>query len=261
MLSDDEHARAVRRLAIAESLAEAVDGVQFVQESVAERYDAKKDVFGQVDRLTGPAVILASSSSGLLISELQEGMERPERSLIAHPFNPPHLIPLVELVPGERTDRAMVSDMSTFFEQLGKIPVTLNREIPGHIANRLQAAVWREAIDLVLKGVASVADVDRALYAGPGLRWALLGAHMIFHLGGGTGGIEHFVDHIGSSWDALWEDMARWTELPADSREALARGIVDEMAGRTQQDVEQWRDEKVAALLQVVYGDRGSNSS
>jgi len=206
-------------------------------------------------------VILAGSSSGLLISKLQEGMERPERSLIAHPFNPPHLIPLVELVPGERTDRAIVSEVSAFFERLGKAPVTLKREVPGHIANRLQAAVWREAIDLVLKGVASVADVDRALHAGPGLRWALLGAHMVFHLGGGKGGIEYFVDHIGASWQALWEDMACWTALPADTSDALARGISDEMAGRTQQDVQKWRDEKVAALLQVIYGDQGPNPS
>lgn len=261
MLSREQHAQAADSMTFCDRLEDAVDGAQLVQESVAERYDVKKEVFGQVDRLTGPAVVLASSSSGLLISELQKKMAHPQRSLIAHPFNPPHLIPLVELVPGEQTDPAVVSEVSAFFERLGKAPVTLNREIPGHIANRLQAAVWREAIDLVLQGVASVADVDRALCAGPGLRWALLGMHMIFHLGGGEGGIEHFVDHIGASWDVLWEDMASWTRLPADTREALGRGIADEMAGRTQQEVELRRDEKLAALLKVVHADPGSGSS
>ena len=181
-------------------------------------------------------------------------MEHPERSLIAHPFNPPHLIPLVELVPGERTDPETLTETKAFFESLGKVPVVLRKEVPGHVANRLQAAVWREAIDLVLKGVASVADVDKALAAGPGIRWALLGPHMIFHLGGGPGGIKHFIDHIGSAWDDVWTDMASWTSLPGGTTDALVSGVQEEAGDRPPQEIAQWRDEKVVQLLKAIYG-------
>ena len=144
--------------------------------------------------------------------------------------------------------------MRAFFESLGKAPVVLNKEVPGHIANRLQAAVWREAIDLVLKGVASVADVDRALTTGPGIRWALLGPHMIFHLGGGPGGIKYFIDHIGGAWDDLWLDMASWQSLPAETTDALVSGVKEEIGDGTLTEMASWRDEKIAQLLKTIYG-------
>ena len=203
----------------------------------SERYDVKKTSSGRSIRLAAPDAILASSSSGLLISELQTVMEHPGRSLIAHPFNPPHLMPLVELVPGKQTAPAVLAEAKKLFESLGKVPVVLNKEVPGHIANRLQAAVWREAIDLVLKGVASVADVDKALAAGPGIRWALLGPHMIFHLGGGPGGMKYFIDHVGVSFDKLWTDMATWTSLPADTTDALVSGVQEEAGDAPLQDL------------------------
>jgi len=188
----------------------------------------------------------------LLISELQTVMAHPGRSLIAHPFNPPHLIPLVELVPGKQTAPGVLAETKTLFESLGKAPVVLNKEVPRHIANRLQAAVWREAIDLVLKGVASVADVDKALAAGPGIRWAIFGPHMIFHLGGGPGGIKYFIDQVGVSWDKLWTDMACWTSLPAETTAALVSGVQEEAADRPLQEIARSRDEKLVQLLNVM---------
>jgi len=244
--------RAVAGVAVADDLAEAVAGARLVQESVTERYDVKKDVFRQIDRAAEPDAILASSSSGLLISELQTVMERPGRSLIAHPFNPPHLIPLVELVPGDATAPAVLAEAKALFESLGKVPVVVNQEVPGHVANRLQAAVWREAIDLVLRGVASVADVDKALAAGPGIRWALFGPHMIFHLGGGPGGMEYFIDHVGVSFDKLWTDMASWTSLPAGTADALVSGVQEEAGGTPAEELARWRDEKIVRLLKTI---------
>ncbi|MFV1963991.1 MAG: 3-hydroxyacyl-CoA dehydrogenase NAD-binding domain-containing protein [Pirellulaceae bacterium] len=254
LLDPEDHDRAVVGVTVTDDLSEAVGGARLVQESVPERYDVKKEIFRQIDRTSDPEVILASSSSGLLISELQTVMEHPGRSLIAHPFNPPHLIPLVELVPGRQTDPRKLAETKAFFESLGKVPVVLNKEVPGHIANRLQAAVWREAIDLVVKGVASVADVDKALAAGPGIRWALLGPHMIFHLGGGAGGIEYFIDHLAVSWDDLWTDMASWTSLPAETTNALVSGVREETGDRTLQEIALWRDEKIVQLLKAIYG-------
>lgn len=253
LLAEEEHELAVERVSVADDLADAVSGARLVQESVAERYDVKKDIFRQIDRASDPETIVASSSSGLLISELQSVMDHPGRSLIAHPFNPPHLIPLVELVPGKATTPETMAEAKQFYESLGKVSVVLNKEVPGHIANRLQAALWREAIDLVIRGVASVADVDKALAAGPGVRWALLGPHMIFHLGGGAGGIEHFVRHVGTAWNDLWSEMASWESLPPETAEVLARGVQEEAEGRSMQEIARWRDEKVVQLLKVIY--------
>jgi 3-hydroxybutyryl-CoA dehydrogenase len=149
--------------------------VQLVQESVAENYEIKQQVFKELDSYTQPDAILASSSSGLLMTPIQQVTNHPGRCLIAHPFNPPHLIPLVELVPGDKTDELTVLRMKDFYEKLGKVPVVLKKAVPGHIANRLALALWREAVDLVIQGIASVEDVDKAVSAGPGLRWAVMG--------------------------------------------------------------------------------------
>lgn len=160
MLGPAEHEKALNGLRIAKDLPDAVHDVQLIQESGPENYQIKKKIFHEMDEHTDADIIILSSSSGLLITELQKVMKSPERSLIGHPFNPPHLIPLVELVPGVKTDKQLLSDVKDFFESLGKIPVILKKEIPGHIANRLQAALWREAINMVLADVASVEDID-----------------------------------------------------------------------------------------------------
>jgi carnitine 3-dehydrogenase len=252
-LSDQTCKQAISKMKTSTALNEAIENVHLVQESVVESYDVKHQIFSAMDSQTHPDVILASSSSGLLMTEIQKATHHPERCLIAHPFNPPHLIPLVELVPGENTDNHTLSTMKSFFEGLGKIPVILKKEAPGHIANRLAAALWREAIDIVLKGIASVEDVDKAVYAGPGLRWALMGQHLIYHLGGGKEGIENFINHLGPAFEKWWESMATWTSLPSDAKQVLAEGVEDEVKGKTMTELSQWRDEKLIKLLKAIY--------
>ena len=253
LLESDEHKKAASRMAIVDTLEQGVKEAQLVQESVAETYEVKHQVFTIMDAETNPEAILASSSSGLLMTEIQKVTRHPERCIIAHPFNPPHLIPLVELVPGKGTSETTLSLMKDFFEDLGKTPVVLRKETPGHIANRLAAALWREATDIVLKGIASVEDVDKAVCAGPGLRWALMGPQMIYHLGGGEGGIAHFFDHLGPAFETYLEDMATWTAFPPESKQVLVDGVEEEMKGRKLAELTRWRDEKLAGILKVIY--------
>ena len=236
------------------SIPEVVANVDFVLEAASERLEVKQAVFAEVDRHTSEDVIITSSSSALLMSDIQSVMEKPHRAVIAHPFNPAHLVPLVEIVPGAMTSGAITTAAKAFFDRLGKIAIIVNKEAPGYVGNRLQAAVWREATDLVLNGVVSVEDVDKALYAGPGIRYAFMGQHLIYHLGGGPGGIEHFVDHIGEQKKRLWENMAAWTELPRRTKEALSKGIDDEVGGESIADLEKRRDEILVKLLKVIYG-------
>ncbi len=245
-------AEAQTRLRNAATLEEACEGADFVHESAHESYAVKKPIFEQADRRLPPDVLIASSSSGLLVSELQAAMRHPERALIAHPFNPPHLMPLVELVGGPATAPATLDRAKAFFEGLGKVPVVLHREVAGHLANRLAAAVWREAIDLVASGTATVEDVDKALSAGPGLRWAFMGPHLTYHLGGGTGGYAHFIDHIGHTFEACWRDMAAWTTIPAPAKAAIVAGVEAEVAGRSPQELAAWRDRRLAAVLKAL---------
>ena len=254
LLESDAVAASIDRITTAAGLAQAVGGVQLVQENVAEDYDVKKQVYKAMDAETGSDVILASSSSGLLMTEIQKVTRHPGRCLVTHPFNPPHLIPLVELVPGEATDPETVAGMKRFYEELGKVPIVLNKAIPGHIANRLALALWREAVDLVVQGIASVEDVDKAVCAGPGLRWALMGPHLIYHLGGGEGGMDHFLDHFGPVFKPWWESMATWTTLPPETKSVLTGGLKKEVGDRSLTDITRWRDEKLSGLLKLVYG-------
>jgi 3-hydroxyacyl-CoA dehydrogenase len=253
ILSDDRVAESISGIETTSELEQAVENVQLVQESVAENYEIKQQVFKALDAHTGADVILASSSSGLLMTPIQQVTNHPGRCLIAHPFNPPHLIPLVELVPGDGTDEQTISKMKVFYEELGKVPVVLKKAVPGHIANRLALALWREAVDLVTKGIASVEDVDQAVSAGPGLRWAVMGPHMIYHLGGGEGGMDHFIDHFAPAVKVWWESLASWTTLPPDAKSMLVDGLKEEMGDRTLSDVNRWRDEKLIKLLKVLY--------
>ncbi|MBW2004441.1 MAG: 3-hydroxyacyl-CoA dehydrogenase family protein [Deltaproteobacteria bacterium] len=252
LLPDKDYKKAIADTTVVNDLSEAIKDVQLVQESAAENYEVKHQVFKVMDAETSPDVILASSSSGLLMTEIQKATQHPERCLIAHPFNPPHLILLVELVPGEQTDDNTISKMKTFFEDLGKVPVVLKKEAPGHIANRLAAALWREATEIVLKGIASVEDVDKALFAGPGIRWAFMGQHLIYHLGGGEGGIEHFIDHLGPAFEQWWKSMDTWTSFPPEAKSILAEGVKEELRGKSLTEVTQWRDDKLIKLLKLI---------
>jgi len=235
-----------------ETLEGTLAGADFVQESASESYEVKRPLFKRIDTLCQPNVLLASSSSGLLMSEIQAGLVHPGRCLIAHPFNPPHLIPLVELVPGRQTRPESLEKARDFYLSLGKTPVVLRKETPGHIANRLAAALWREAINLAVEGVASVEDIDLAVSAGPGLRWALMGQHMIYHLGGGPGGMANFLDHLGPAVESWWQDLATWTEFPPEARQVLVDGLDQAVGERSFREITGWRDETLLKLLAAL---------
>src|SRR5690606_17572300 len=195
------------RLRFHADLLDALKDVDFVQENGPENLEFKIDLFGRMDAALPADVVLASSSSGLLISKVQSACRHPQRVVLGHPFNPPHLIPLVEVIGGEHTSPEMLKAAMDFYTAIGKSSVNPRKEVKGHIANRLQAALWREAFHLVDQGVATARDIDIAISQGPGLRWALLGPFMNLHLSGGRGGIEHLLDHLGGPIEDWWKDL------------------------------------------------------
>src|SRR5215468_73033 len=233
----------------------ALAGAEFVQESAPEREELKRALLARLDAVLDPAVVIASIPSGLLMSRVQMDCRHPERCVIGHPFNPPHLVPLVEVVGGEKTGPEAIERALGFYAAIGKQPIHIRREVPGHVANRLQAALWREALHLVAEGVASVTDVDTAISAGPGLRWALMGPHLTFHLAGGVGGINHFVDQFAAPMASWWEDLGNPTLTP-ELRERLASGIAAEAAGRGIAELAAWRDRFLVDLLALRAGQK-----
>jgi carnitine 3-dehydrogenase len=237
------------RLAFTPDPAEAVADADFVQENGPEREDVKHQLFAVLDAAARPEVVLASSSSGMLPSVIARGCPRhPERVVIGHPFNPPHLIPLVEVVPGEKTSEQAVEAALTFYTAVGKKPIRLRQELPGHVANRLQAALWQEAYSLVERGVATVADIDTAIAHGPGLRWAVLGPFANQHLSGGPGGIAHVLEHLGPPTEAWWRDLGQVTLTP-ELIAKLVAGVDEELAGVDPAELVARRDAVLTALL------------
>jgi 3-hydroxyacyl-CoA dehydrogenase len=238
------------RLSFVGTPEEAVADADFVQENGPERLDIKRDIYRRIDGATRPDVVLASSSSGLLISEVQIACRHPERVVVGHPFNPPHLIPLVEVVGGTATSAAAISTAMAFYRAVGKKPIHVRKEVKGHVANRLQAALWREAFSLVREGVASVADVDTAIAHGPGLRWALLGPFLNLHLSGGDGGLKHVLDHLGPPIEEWWADMHPVT-LDDALKAMLVAGGDDELAGRSMAEIMADRDKVLLELMKM----------
>lgn len=232
--------------------ARAVEGADFVQENAPERLEIKQPLLAAIDAVLPPDVVIASSTSGLLASRLSERCRHPERVVIGHPFNPPHLIPLVEVVGGARASLAAVEAAMAFYRAVGKHPIALRKEVPGHLANRLQAALWREAVHLVAEGVATVADVDAAISEGPGLRWALMGPHLTFHLAGGEGGMAHFLHHLLPAMETWWDDLGT-PAVGAALQERLAEGVAEEAGGRGVRALAAERD---AALLRILAARR-----
>lgn len=229
---------------------EAVKGAQFIQESVPERLPIKIDIFSRIEPHLSPETIVATSASGLLIKDMQAGWKDPSRFLLGHPFNPPHLIPLVELLGNEKTDPAAIDQAAEFYESCGKVTIRVMKEVPAHVANRLQAALWREAIHLVAEGVASVEDVDKAVTAGPGLRWSVMGPHMLFGLGSGGGGLEEFCNRYGDSFHRWWASLGA-PELDQDVIRRLGEGLAAEEAGRSFEDLSALRDQKLIAAMKA----------
>ena len=236
------------RLRFMPSVEDAAAAAGFVQENGPERLDLKRDLFARLDAAAAPHVVLASSSSTLMVTEVQGACAHPGRLVLGHPFNPPHLIPLVEVCGGRDTDEAAVEAAMAFYAACGKHPIRLRREMRGHVANRLQAALWQEAFHLVREGVASVADIDAAIAHGPGLRWALLGPFLNLHLSGGPGGIAHNLDHLGPPTEAMWRDLGRVT-LDDATKAAVAGGVADMLAGRDLTAIVQRRDALLTELL------------
>jgi 3-hydroxyacyl-CoA dehydrogenase len=243
--------RGVELLTATADLAEAVADVQHVQECVREDLALKRLVFAAIDRAAPPEALICTSSSGLSISDIQTAAAHPERCLAAHPYNPPHLVPLVELAPGALTAPEALERAFAFYAAVGKEPVKLTRDIPGYLANRLSAALWREAVDLVLRGVATVEDVDRAVSAGPGLRWATMGPHLLYDLGGGEEGIVGHVEHLAAVKEGMLRDLATWTEFPSDTGPVLDAGLAEEKGGRTYGDLVAERDALLVACLRA----------
>jgi carnitine 3-dehydrogenase len=236
------------RVEVVDDPAAAVAGADFVQENGPEVEQLKVDLFAQLDAAADPAVVIASSSSGLLPSVLQRDCARPDRVLVGHPFHPAHLVPLVEVVPGRHTSPAAVDVAMSFYAAIGKRPIHVRTELPGHVTNRLQAALWREAYSLVASGAASVADIDTAISSGPGLRWALLGPFATQHLSGGAAGIAHVLEHLGPPMVAWWEtfESPAWT---AELKAAVIAGVDAELAGIDQTAMVDERDPLLQRLL------------
>ena len=240
------------------SLAEAVKDVQFLQESVLEKYEVKQALLAEVDKYAPADAVFASSTSGLLITEIAKDSEHPERCLGAHPYNPPHLIPLVEISRGQKTSEETVKRACGFYMSLGKEPIVLRKEALGFISNRLSMALYREAVDLVMRGVCSVEDIDKAVNFGPGLRYALMGPNLIYQLGGGPQGIQGLLKHVENSVELWWEDMATWKKWPPGWYEKAQEGVNEEMAnripeqGRTNEEIARWRDDGLIEILKFL---------
>jgi 3-hydroxyacyl-CoA dehydrogenase len=232
-------------------LTQALAGADLVQENGPERIDFKQKLYGQLDELLPPDVIIASSSSGLTMSEIQQGAaSHPERCVIGHPFNPPHLVPLVEIVGGAKTSKDTIERAAEFYTSIGQRTVRVNKEMPGHVANRLQAALAREVYYLVAEGVVSAADVDTALCWGPGLRWGIMGNMMLNHLGGGPGGIEHFFQQFAGPMTAWWKTLGSPVLTP-EVQKKLVNSVHAEVGSRTIAELEAERDEVLLGLLEL----------
>ncbi|MFX0198122.1 MAG: 3-hydroxyacyl-CoA dehydrogenase NAD-binding domain-containing protein [Candidatus Hodarchaeota archaeon] len=255
LLRQGEANTALKRITTTTNIAEAVDYVGYVQESVPDNYDVKKYVFKEIDALAPTHAILASSTSGLLMTKIQKVTKRPERCLLVHPILPVHLIPLVEIVGGEQTSQETVKTAYEFMQKLGKVPVVLKREVPGYIINRLQAALLREAIDLVDKGIANAEDVDKAFCMGIGLRDPFIGPFLRMHLAGN--GVEHFLENFSQSYSYRWETMETWTSIPPSAAKKIIQGVyeMDVIHTKTLEDIKSWRDEMLLKLLKVIWED------
>ncbi|MGW1797418.1 3-hydroxyacyl-CoA dehydrogenase NAD-binding domain-containing protein [Streptomyces sp. NPDC001984] len=238
------------RLSFTADLRKAVADADFVQENAPERPELKVRLFADIDDATPPDAIVASSSSTITMSVIQAQCRRPERTVIGHPFNPPHIVPLVEVVGGTKTAPETIRDAMSFYAAIGKKPIHLMKELPGHVANRIQAALYREVVYLVQEGVLDVADSDDAVSWGPGLRWGVMGPHLLWHLGGGEGGIEHFMDTLMPVMVDTWQKLGT-PEFTPGLREKIVAGVLQEADGHSVDELSDRRDAMLSALLAV----------
>ncbi len=232
-------------------LHKALENVDFVQENAPEREDFKISLFAKMDAVLPEHVIISSSSSGLLVSRMQSQCRYPQRCVLGHPFNPPHVIPLVEVVGGEQTSEDTIERTLQFYRALGKHPIRLNKEIAGHIANRLQAAVWREVMHLVNENVASAQDIDAAMSMGPGLRWAIFGPQMVFDLAGGRAGLAHLIDHLQPAIETWMDDLGNPRMTP-ELRERMVQGTQQAREDKSFESLLRYRDRHLIDILKSL---------
>jgi 3-hydroxyacyl-CoA dehydrogenase len=241
------------RLSFTADMREAVADADFVQENAPERPEFKVKLFADLDDAAPGEAIIASSSSGIPMSVIQAGCRRPERTVIGHPFNPPHVIPLVEVVGGKNTAAKTIHDAMAFYASIGKKPIQLHKELPGHVANRLQAALYREVVYLIDQGVVDVAAADDAVSWGPGLRWGVMGPSLLWHLGGGEGGIEHFMDTLMGPMASMWSALGN-PQMTAELEQTIVDGVLAEADGRSIDELAADRDEMLLGLQAVRAG-------
>jgi len=236
------------RLTFEPNMAQALAKADFVQENAPERPDFKAKLFAEMDDATPQDAVLASSSSTLTMDVIQSQAKRPERCVIGHPFNPPHIIPLVEIVGGAKTSPETIEKAMAFYASIGKKPIHLFKALPGHVANRLQAALYKEMLYLIQQGVLSVEDADAAVSYGPGLRWGVMGQSLQWHLGGGPGGINHFMEHLMGPLEGLMKALGNPNVTP-ELKQTVTDGV-KRMAGK--RSVEQLAEEENEVLTGLL---------
>jgi carnitine 3-dehydrogenase len=238
------------RLSFTANMQEAVANSDFVQENAPERPEFKVKLFSDLDDATPPDSIIASSSSGITPSVMQSQCKHPERVLIGHPFNPPHIIPLVEVVGGTKTSPEVIQRAIAFYASIGKKPVLLNKELPGHVGNRLQTALYKEVMYLIQQGVLTVAAADDVVSYGPGLRWGVMGPSLQWHLGGGAGGIKHFMDHLMESMAAGFQHLGN-PDVTPELKKTITDGVQQEAGHRSIEELAQEENELLVGLIRL----------
>lgn len=245
------------RISYTTNLQEALKDTYYVQECLPENYEVKHNFIKDFEKYAPEQAVMGSSTSGLLITEIAKYAQRPEMIIGAHPYNPPHLIPLIELAKGEKSSDKAIEIAKEIFINCKKEPIVLNKELKGFVANRIQAAVFREVISMVLDGAVSMEDADKAVTFGPGIRWGIMGPGLVFELGGGEGGIESLLKHIGPSMQTWLEDLATWTEFPEEAKEKIPKMVEEslknrpEEIGNDRESLAKYRDQMLLDILKL----------
>ncbi|MGF3141404.1 3-hydroxyacyl-CoA dehydrogenase family protein [Facklamia sp. P13064] len=257
VFTSEERDTILSRISYTGNLEEALADVNYVQECLPEDYEIKQGFIKDFEKYAPEKAVMGSSTSGLLISEIAKFAEKPDRIIGAHPYNPPHLIPLIELAKGEKSSDQAIEVAKEIFKSSNKEPIVLNKELKGFVSNRIQAAVFRELISMVLDGAVSMEDADKAVTFGPGIRWGIMGPGLVFELGGGEGGIEAVLKHIGPSLESWLEDLATWTEIPEEAKEKIPKMVAESLKnrpkeiGNDRESLLKYRDEMLLDILKL----------
>ena len=249
--------RGLKELRHARSLLQAVNEADWIIEAISEDLFAKQRLLGAIQDVAGADALVTSSSSGLSPHDIFGRMTSAHRTLVVHPLNPPELIPLVEVVPSPRTDPSAIARASDYLRQLGRMPIVLKKAVPGYVVGRIAAAVWRECIDLVLQGVITVEDLDRAVSLGPALGWAAAGPHLTYHLASGDGGVNRFLQHLLGAFEGWWGELAKWQKLEPEQQKELIHAIEKAYSGKVEL-LRDARDRRLSAILKGLEGSRST---